>query len=239
MSPEGLGDRPADAPVKPPADPPGDPLTDQGAEEADQRQPGLLAVVRETVVLVALAILLAVVFKTFLVAAFYIPSGSMESTLNVSDRVLVEKVSYRFGDVEDGDVVVFVHDELALESNGPSNPIARFFSSLGQAIGLVPPSDRDFIKRVVGVPGDEIACQDGRLLRNGKQVAEPYLDPGVTTDGCKTTVVPAGKLYVMGDNRTNSQDSRAFGVIDRSDVVGRAFVRIWPLTHVGWLRRDR
>jgi signal peptidase I len=239
MSPEGLGERPADAPVKPPADPPGDPPTDQGPEEADKKQPGLLAVVRETVVLVALAILLAVVFKTFLVAAFYIPSGSMESTLNVSDRVLVEKVSYRFGDVENGDVVVFVHDDLVLEPNGSSNPIARFFSSLGQAIGLVPPSDRDFIKRVVGVPGDEIACQDGRLLRNGKPVAEPYLDPGVTTDGCKTTVVPAGKLYVMGDNRTNSQDSRAFGVIDRSDVVGRAFVRIWPLTHVGWLRRDR
>jgi signal peptidase I len=238
MSPEGLGERP-DAPVKPPADPPGDPPTDQGAEETDKKQPGLLAVVRETVVLVALAILLAVVFKTFLVAAFYIPSGSMESTLNVSDRVLVEKVSYRFGDVENGDVVVFVHDDLALEPNGSSNPIARFFSSLGQAIGLVPPSDRDFIKRVVGVPGDEIACQDGRLLRNGKPVAEPYLDPGVTTDGCKTTVVPAGKLYVMGDNRTNSQDSRAFGVIDRSDLVGRAFVRIWPLTHVGWLRRDR
>jgi signal peptidase I len=235
MSPEGLGERPADAPIKPPADPPGDPPTDQ----ADKKQPGLLAVVRETVVLVALAILLAVVFKTFLVAAFYIPSGSMESTLNVSDRVLVEKVSYRFGDVENGDVVVFVHDDLVLEPNGSSNPIARFFSSLGQAIGLVPPSDRDFIKRVVGVPGDEIACQDGRLLRNGKPVAEPYLDPGVTTDGCKTTVVPAGKLYVMGDNRTNSQDSRAFGVIDRSDVVGRAFVRIWPLTHVGWLRRDR
>jgi signal peptidase I len=162
----------------------------------------------------------------------------MESTLNVSDRVFVEKVSYRFGDVENGDVIVFVHDDLALPANGPSNPVARFFTSLGQAIGLVPPSDRDFIKRVVGVPGDEIDC-DGKLLRNGEPVDEPYLDPGVTTDGCKTTTVKPGQLYVMGDNRSNSQDSRAFGVIDRSDVVGRAFVRIWPLTHVGWLRRDR
>jgi signal peptidase I len=235
MSPDGVGERPAEVPVKPPADPP----TDQDGEDAGKKQPGPLAVVRETVVLVALAILLAVVFKTFLVAAFYIPSGSMEPTLNVSDRVLVEKVSYRFGDVQDGDVVVFVHDDLGLQPSGPSNPIARFFSSLGQAIGLVPPSDRDFIKRVVGVPGDEISCPNGELLRNGKQVDEPYLDPAVTTEGCKTTTVPAGKLYVMGDNRTNSQDSRSFGVIDRSDVVGRAFVRIWPLTHVGWLRRDR
>jgi len=239
MSPEGLGERPAEVPVKPPAQPPSDPPTDQDDEDAGKKQPGPLAVVRETVVLVALAILLAVVFKTFLVAAFYIPSGSMESTLNVSDRVLVEKVSYRFGDVQNGDVVVFVHDEPGLEPSGPSNPVARFFSSLGQAIGLVPPSDRDFIKRVVGVPGDEITCPDGRLLRNDKPVDEPYLDPGVTTDGCKPMTVPAGKLYVMGDNRTNSQDSRSFGVIDRSDVVGRAFVRIWPLTHVGWLRRDR
>jgi len=238
MSPEGLGERPAEVPVKPPAQPPSDPPTDQDDEDAGKKQPGPLAVVRETVVLVALAILLAVVFKTFLVAAFYIPSGSMESTLNVSDRVLVEKVSYRFGDVQDGDVVVFVHDDLGLEPSGSSNPVARFFSSLGQAIGLVPPSDRDFIKRVVGVPGDEIAC-DGHLLRNDKPVDEPYLDPGVTTEGCKTMTVPAGKLYVMGDNRTNSQDSRSFGVIDRSDVVGRAFVRIWPLTHIGWLRRDR
>jgi signal peptidase I len=239
MTPDGLGERPADAPVQRPADPAREQPTDQGAEEPGKQQPGLLAVVRETVVLVALAILLAVVFKTFLVAAFYIPSGSMEPTLNVSDRVLVEKVSYRFGDVQDGDVVVFVHDDPGLVPSGPSNPVARFFSSLGQAIGLVPPSDRDFIKRVVGVPGDEISCQDGHLLRNGKPVPEPYLAPGVTTEGCKTTTVRPGQLYVMGDNRTNSQDSRAFGPIDRSDVVGRAFVRIWPLTHMGWLRRDR
>jgi signal peptidase I len=205
----------------------------------DERQPGLLAVVRETVVLVALAVLLAVVFKTFLVAAFYIPSGSMESTLNISDRVLVEKVSYRFGDVQRGDVVVFVHDEAAADSTGPSNPVAGFFSSLGQAVGVVPPSDRDFIKRVVGLPGDTINCRGGQLVRNGKPVDEPYLDQGTQTDSCERTTVPPGQLFVMGDNRGNSQDSRSFGPIEREDVVGRAFVRIWPLNHIGWLRRDR
>jgi signal peptidase I len=223
----------------------GDPA-DQTAEvetppyhKEDEKQPGLLAVVRETVVLVALAVLLAVVFKTFLVAAFYIPSGSMESTLNVSDRVLVEKVSYRFGDVKRGDVVVFVHDDPALPPAAPSNPVTGFFSGLGQAIGVVPPSDRDFIKRVVGIPGDRITCQGGQLVRNGQRISEPYLDPGTTTDGCRRTTVGPGELFVMGDNRTNSQDSRSFGVIQRSDVVGRAFVRIWPLNHIGWLRRDR
>jgi signal peptidase I len=207
--------------------------------EEDERPAGLLAVVRETVVLVALAVLLAVVFKTFLVAAFYIPSGSMESTLDISDRVLVEKVSYRFGAIERGDVIVFVHDEAGVEPAGPSNPVTGFFSSLGQAIGVVPPSDRDFIKRVIGLPGDTITCNKGKLIRNGVPVDEPYLDPGITTDGCRTTKVASGELFVMGDNRTNSQDSRSFGVIRRSDVVGRAFVRIWPLNHTGWLRRDR
>jgi signal peptidase I len=221
-------------------DPPPAEIETPPYHKEDERQPGLLAVLRETVVLVALAVLLAVVFKTFLVAAFYIPSGSMESTLNISDRVLVEKVSYRFGDVQRGDVVVFVHDEPGFEPAGPSNPVTGFFSSLGQAIGVVPPSDRDFIKRVVGVPGDKITC-DGKLIRNGQTVTEPYLDDGTSTEGCgkKPTTVGPGELFVMGDNRGNSQDSRSFGVIQRSDVVGRAFVRIWPLNHTGWLRRDR
>ena len=199
---------------------------------------GPLAVVRETAVLVVLAILLAVLFKTFLVQAFYIPSGSMEPTLNVSDRVLVEKVSYRFGDVKDGDVIVFVHDLPGVEPDS-SNPVVRFFSSLGQAIGVAPPSDRDFIKRVVGTPGDRINCEQGKLLRNGKQVSEPYLAPGTTTENCTPTTVPAGKLFVMGDNRNNSEDSRTFGPVDRSTLVGRAFVRIWPLSHTGFLRRDQ
>jgi signal peptidase I len=221
------------------ADPPPAPVETPPYHKEDEKQPGVLAVVRETVVLVALAVLLAVVFKTFLVAAFYIPSGSMESTLNISDRVLVEKVSYRFGDVERGDVVVFVHDDPGFETSGPSNPVTGFFSSLGQAVGVVPPSDRDFIKRVVGIPGDRITCRGGALYRNDQRVPEPYLDQGTTTDGCRQTTVAPGQLYVMGDNRGNSQDSRSFGTIDRSDVVGRAFVRIWPLNHIGWLRRDR
>jgi signal peptidase I len=226
-----LGPPPSPADAPPPAEAP-------PYHKEDERGPGLLAVVRETLILVVLAVLLAVVFKTFLVAAFYIPSGSMESTLNISDRVLVEKVSYRFGDIERGDVVVFVHDEAGTEPPGPSNPVTGFFSSLGQAIGVVPPSDRDFIKRVIGLPGDTIDC-DGKVIRNGQKLTETYLDPGVTTTGCERTKVQPGELFVMGDNRTNSQDSRAFGPIRESDVVGRAFVRIWPLTHTGWLRRDR
>src|SRR6266498_2147963 len=166
------------------------------------------------------------------------PSRSMEPTLNISDRVLVEKVSYRFGEVKDGDVIVFVHDLPGAEPES-SNPVTRFFTSLGQAVGVAPPSDRDFIKRVVGTPGDRITCQQGKLYRNDHQVSEPYLAPGTTTENCTPTTVAAGKLFVMGDNRNNSEDSRTFGPIDRSTLVGRAFVRIWPLSHTGWLRRDQ
>jgi len=223
-----------------PSDGDGDKPSQDGGkpQDGDKPQQGALAVVRETAVLVVLAILLAVLFKTFLVQAFYIPSGSMEPTLNISDRVLVEKVSYRFGEVKDGDVIVFVHDLPGAEPES-SNPVTRFFTSLGQAVGVAPPSDRDFIKRVVGTPGDRITCQQGRLYRNGRPVNEPYLAPGTTTENCTPTTVPAGKLFVMGDNRNNSEDSRTFGPIDRSTLVGRAFVRIWPLSHTGWLRRDQ
>jgi signal peptidase I len=222
---------PGDQPTAGPVDAPGD------AKAPRQRQ-SALSVLRETALLVVLAILLAVLFKTFLVQAFYIPSGSMEPTLDISDRVLVEKVSYRFGDVHDGDVVVFVHDLPGIEPES-GNPVARFFSGLGQAVGVAPPSSRDFIKRVVGTPGDRISCEQGRLFRNGQPVSEPYLAPGVTTENCSPVTVPAGRLYVMGDNRNNSEDSRTFGPIDHSSVVGRAFVRIWPFSHTGWLRRDR
>ncbi len=110
---------------------------------------------------------------------------------------------------------------------------------LGQAVGIAPPSSRDFIKRVVGTPGDYISCQQGRLYRNRQVVSEPYVAPSTTTENCTPMTVPAGKLYVMGDNRNHSDDSRAFGPIERSSVVGRAFVRIWPLSHTGRLRRDR
>jgi signal peptidase I len=203
---------------------------------ARRRSGGFAGLVRETAILMVLAIGLAVLFKTFLVQAFYIPSGSMEETLEISDRVLVEKVSYRFGEVSRGDIVVFIRDdELLPEESG--NPVSRLFGELAEAVGLVPPSERDFIKRVVGVPGDRIACRDGRVVRNDQVLAEPYLAPGTVTD-CEPVTVPAGQLFVMGDNRGNSQDSRVFGPIHRADVVGRAFVRLWPPNRAGWLRRD-
>jgi signal peptidase I len=201
-----------------------------------ERPSGLASLLREVVILLVLALGLAILFKTFLVQAFFIPSGSMEPTLEISDRVLVEKLSYRFGDIHHGDIVVFIHDEYGGEE--PGNPVSRLIGEIGEAIGLARPSSRDFIKRVIGLPGDRIACRDGRVLRNGTAIPEPYLVAGTITDCDGETTIPPDRLFVMGDNRGNSEDSRVFGPIERTSVVGRAFVRIWPLTRTGWLRRD-
>jgi signal peptidase I len=216
----------------------GEPDRPRGDQREQRRDgSGFVGFVRETAILLVLAVGLAIVFKTFLVQAFFIPSGSMEPTLLIGDRVLVEKLSYRFGEPQHGDVVVFIRDDelsLAPERSLPN----RVLHSAGEALGLVPPAEKDFIKRVIGLPGDRIECRDGHVLRNEKAIDEPYLPPGTITDNCGTVTVPQGEVFVMGDNRSNSQDSRFFGAVSEDQLVGRAFVRIWPLDHLGWLHRD-
>jgi len=185
----------------------------------------------EWTVVVAGAVLVALVVKTFVLQAFFIPSGSMEPTLQggpgiPEDRVLVDKVSYRFRAPAHGDIVVF---------HAPPDFPA--------------PDVDDLIKRVVGVPGDEIVFENSRVKVNGEFVSEPFLGPNqrtdpapegagsythrcVAEDPCK---VPAGHLWVMGDNRTNSEDSRYIGPIDQDLVVGRAFVLVWPFNRFSGL----
>jgi signal peptidase I len=174
----------------------------------------------EWVIVFAGAIVVALLIKTFLVQAFYIPSASMNPTLLEGDRVLVNKLSYRLHDVNRGDVVVFEKD--------PSD--------------TTPEETRDLIKRVIGLPGENIYFDNGRVFINGKPLDEPYLPPGTNTlqgtISCtvdKPCNIPAGDVWVMGDNRTNSQDSRYIGPVPESTIVGRAFVRVWPLSRLGGL----
>jgi signal peptidase I len=174
----------------------------------------------EWVAVIVGAVVLALVIKTFLFQAFYIPSESMVSTLEVGDRVLVNKLSYRLHDINRGDIVVFERPE-ADESND----------------GI-----EDLIKRVIGLPGDSLVIKDGRILINGQLLEEPYLDEGVTTQAgpiacaeADPCVIPDDMVWVMGDNRGSSRDSRWFGPIPDDDVIGRAFFRIWPLNRVGVL----
>jgi signal peptidase I len=181
---------------------------------------------RELPILVVIALALAFLLKTFLIQAFYIPSGSMETTLDIGDRVLVNKLSYRVHDVNRGDLVVFEANEGAGDCGEPVSDAAASASESGI---------KDLIKRVIGLPGDVVEGRDGQLLVNDRILVEPYLDDGVTTSDFEPATIPEGCIWVMGDNRGDSRDSRSFGPIDEDHIVGRAFVRVWPLTNLGFL----
>ncbi len=155
------------------------------------------------------ALLAALVIKTFLFQAFYIPSESMTPTLEVGDRVLVNKVSYDFGDITHADVIVFARPPRA------------------------PASEVDeFIKRVIGLPGDTLQGIDGIVHRNGEPLDEQYIHAGSRSNNLPLTIVPPGHVFVMGDNRNNSTDSRIFGSVEQELIVGKAFLRVWPMTRL-------
>lgn len=175
------------------------------------------------------ALAVALIIKTFLMQAYFIPSRSMEPTLQVGDRVLVNKLSYDFGDISRGDLVVF---------NRPENQ---------------PEGEDDLIKRVIALPGETIEIREGDIFitvvgsADQQLLREPYLEPDVRTTGivsiencaegslAGTCIVPDDHVFVMGDNRPGSRDSRFFGPIPEDLVVGRAFLRVWPLGDVGFL----
>ena len=164
----------------------------------------------EWVAIIAIALLVAVVIKQFLVQAFYIPSESMKNSLNVGDRVLVNKLSYHLHDVHRGDIVVFKRPPA--ESGEPAI--------------------KDLIKRVIGLPGESIEARDGVVYINDRRLNEPYLAACMITNNLPKQVVPPGEYFVMGDNRGDSEDSRFFGTIPRSIIVGHVVMRFWPLGQI-------
>ena len=188
---------------------------------------------RELPGVLGLSVLLAVLLKTFLIQAFFIPSPSMIPTLEIDDRVLVSKISYSFGGPERGDVIVF--DSPYLADDRPESLWQKVVRNLREAFGVQTANIEDLIKRVVAVGGDRIEIRSNRLILNGAPLEEPYLEPGARMRDMAPIYVPDGHLWVMGDNRNNSQDSRRFGPVPVDEVVGRAFVRIWPLSRWGGL----
>jgi signal peptidase I len=197
----------------------------------------------ELLVLFALALTIMLVIKTYVVQAFYIPSSSMENTLDIGDKVLVNKLIYHFRSIDRGDVIVFNGEGSWDPPASPqsSDPVVRLASEFGHAVvGLfgISPGVHDYIKRVIGVPGDHVACCDaqGRVTVNGVPLSEKsYLFPHNAASMTKFhIIVPPGRLWVMGDHRDVSYDSRGHignpggGTIPESQVVGRAFLILWP-----------
>jgi signal peptidase I len=175
----------------------------------------------EWAIVIVGAVVAALLIKTFLLQAFYIPSKSMVPTLNVGDRVLVNKLSYKVHDVNRGDIVVFERPDAETATD----------------------DIEDLIKRVIGLPGDKIVIKGGSIFINDQLLQEPYLPAGTQTGPGPTYPcteaspcrVPEGDVFVMGDNRSDSRDSRWFGPIDEDKIVGRAFFRVWPLNQIGFL----
>lgn len=180
--------------------------------------------------LLLIALVVAVVIKTFLVQPFYIPSGSMIPTLEVNDRVIVAKVGT--GDVARGEVVVF-ENPYAVETETSALEVVG--TAVLDALGIRTSPDEDLIKRVVAVGGDVVEVVDNRLLVNGVAVDEPYLAPGAFMPDMAPLTIPEGHLFMMGDNRSSSSDSRVFGPVPAGHVIGEAVVRIWPLGRIGTL----
>lgn len=208
---------------------------------------------KELPVLIGVALVLALIIKAFAVQAFYIPSASMENTLQIGDRVLVNKIVYHTRDIERGDIIVFNGLDSwdpEVQVSEPTNPISKALRAVGTAFGVVP-GEKDYIKRVIGVPGDRVKCCDarGRITVNGAPLDEKsylYTDPlshqqnKPSNDAFDVTVKP-GQLWVQGDHREVSFDSRQHrgdpggGAIPESRVIGRAFVIVWPLDRIDTL----
>lgn len=174
----------------------------------------------EIVVIIVIAVVVALIVRMFLLQLFFIPSESMDPTLKVNDKIFVNKLAYKFHDVERGDIIVFDAPEQVRTEK-----------------------IKDLIKRVVGLPGDTVEgrCANNEttcevdIYVNGKKLNEPYLVDGLQYSPFPPITVPANSVLPMGDNRDNSEDGRVFGPIPKDTIVGRAFFRLWPISGFGFL----
>jgi signal peptidase I len=212
--------------------PDGEPAKKAGGKPPRKRGP--LAFLTELPVLLLVAFVLALLIKSLLLQAFYIPSESMEPTLEVGDRVLVNKVVYRLHPPRRGDVIVFADPDP--EPAPDRNPASAFWHWLTEGLGVSTSPEKDFIKRVIGLPGETVEVKRGEVFIDGERIDEPYLGPIEDDDDFGPVQVPPDSLFVMGDNRPNSNDSRrGLGFIPYDKVIGKAFVVIWPPSRIGGL----
>jgi len=208
-----------------------------------------MMVLREAGIVIGMALLLSLIVKTWLMQAFYIPSESMENTLLKGDRVIVSKLTPSHIDLKRGDIIVFEDPDHWLPPTAPieRSPFAGALHSTLTFVGLLPTDEGNhLIKRVIGLPGDHVVCCNSsqKLTVNGVPLTEPYIFPGDTPSQQPFDItVPPGRVWVMGDHRSESADSRphdqgsggAKGTVPESLIVGRAISVVWPLPHLAWL----
>ena len=215
--------------------PPGDATSEGSADPDDQPSDATDEQVsrfwRELPILLIAALVIAILIKTFLVQAFYIPSISMSPTLEKGDRILVCRVCVHIGGIDRGDVIVFSDPQ---PKPGPDRgPIGGALHWLAEGVGVAQPENEDFVKRVIGLPGDVVELHDGQLYVNGQAIPEPYLNAQKDTTPYGPVTVPDGKLFVLGDNRAHSGDSRfqpptGVGLVPEDAVIGKVFLIIYP-----------
>jgi signal peptidase I len=193
---------------------------------------------REIPILLVIAFVIAIVIKSFLIQAFSIPSISMSPTLERGDRILVCRICAELGDVHRGEIIVFSNPHPGTATD--RGVIGGVLHWLGEGIGVAQPEDKDYVKRVIGLPGDVVELHDGTLFVNSVEMDEPYLNPEPDTHPYGPVTVPDGMLFVLGDNRAHSGDSRfppptGLGFVPQDTVIGKAFVIVYPPSRWGWL----
>jgi signal peptidase I len=193
----------------------------------------------ELPVMLLIALVIAIVIKSFLVQAFFIPSPSMEPLLQHGDRILVCRVCLHVSDIHRGDVLVF--SDPNPQPGTERGIVGGFLHWLGEGVGVAQPQDEDFIKRVAALPGQTWEIRAGQLYVDGEAVDEPYLKLPTDTASYGPEMVPDGMLFMLGDNRLESGDSRfqppqGLGYVPIDKVIGKAFVKIWPPSRAGWVR---
>jgi signal peptidase I len=169
----------------------------------------------EWLAIIVVALTLSILVRDFAFQTFYIPSGSMEPTLQVGDRIIVDKLSVQFGSINRGDIIVF---------KAP----AAVASACGDA-------DQDLVKRVIGIPGDHLMSKGNTIYVNGKPLHEGWSHYEPLGPAIKPTVVPANEYFMVGDNHSDSCDSRFWGLLPRGNMIGKVFVRVWPLSRISWI----
>lgn len=197
-------------------------------------RPRTIPAIVELPLLAVAAIAVTLAVKALLAQAFYIPSSSMEPQLREHDRVVVSRTAYRLHDPNRGDIVVFPSPAVPGDEHGL---LEGWVDDVLDTIAVGDRGDRELIKRIVGLPGEVVEARDGAVHIDGRRLYEPYLPAGMTTDDFGPITVPEGRVFVMGDNRPNSHDSRFedIGPIEIDSIVGRAIALVWPPSRAAFL----